>query len=156
MIRTISFRDTYKDYRRISKMQTKHDIGTYCKVLSLFMEKVVERLKERGEVGLPEALGKIVITGKQVKPTIDEEGNLRGLAPDWKRTKELWQSNPELKGQIVYHTNDATSGVRYKMHWDISKIILQNKFLYTFVAARHLKRDVSKLIQEGKEYTIKV
>ena len=105
---------------------------------------------------LTERLGKLSIFGKKVKVRI-EDGEIKGLAPDWVKTKELWESDSTAKErkQLVYHFNEDTNGIRYKFSWSKNRVLVSNKTLYTLRMTRTNKRELSKLVREGKEYLIK-
>ena len=62
----------------------------------------------------------------------DENGNPI-LPPNWAKTKELWEKNPEAKAkkQLVYCTNDHTNGIRYKIIWSKRRVLVENKTLYS-------------------------
>ena len=101
-------------------------------------------------------LGKLSIYGKKVKVKV-EDGQIKGLAPDWVKTKELWESDKEAKKnkQLVYHFNEETNGIRYKFSWSKNRVLVSNKTLYNLRMTRTNKRELSKLVKEGKEYLIK-
>ncbi|MHA1197765.1 MAG: hypothetical protein ACTSQF_00210 [Candidatus Heimdallarchaeaceae archaeon] len=100
-------------------------------------------------------MGRLEVQGR--KQNIRVEGNkIKGLAPDWKSTIELWNRNPEAKKEkkIIYFFNEHSKGVRYKIKWTKTKIPLIFKSVLTFKAIRPVKRGVSKNVNEGKEYII--
>ena len=78
------------------------------------------------------------------------------MAPDWVKTKELWESDKEAKKnkQLVYHFNEETNGIRYKFAWSKNRVLVSNKTLYNLRMTRSNKRELSKLVREGKEYLI--
>ena len=86
-----------------------------------------------------------------------EDGEIKGLAPDWVKTKQLWDSDTEAKEnkQLVYHFNEETNGIRYKFSWSKNRVLVSNKTLYNLRMTRSNKRELSKLVREGKEYLIK-
>lgn len=148
-------RDTYKVYKK--KSSNPIEVNEYCRILNSFFKFYMSKLFELGEIVIPERLGKLQIYGKKVKVKFDEEGNLRGLAPDWKSTKELWERDEEAKEnkQIVYHFNEDTGGVRYKVYWNKTRVLFSNKTLFRLKLSRANKRYLSSIIKEGKEYLIK-
>ena len=114
------------------------------------------KLLSTGEIILPERLGKLSIFGKKVNVRI-EDGEIKGLAPDWVKTKQLWDSDEEAKNnkQLVYHFNEETNGIRYKFFWSKNRVLVSNKTLYNLRMTRSNKRELSRLVREGKEYLIK-
>jgi hypothetical protein len=120
------------------------------------MKFLSSKLLSTGEIIIPERLGKLSIFGKKVKIRI-EDGEIKGLAPDWVKTKELWDSDPVAKQnkQLVYHFNEETNGIRYKFAWSKNRVLVSNKTLYNLKMTRSNKRGLSKLVREGREYLIK-
>jgi hypothetical protein len=79
------------------------------------------------------------------------------LPPNWAKTKELWDKNPEAKAtkKIVYCLNEETDGVVYKLHWSKNRVPIENKLYYNFILTRANKRAIHQSIKQGKEYLIK-
>lgn len=148
----VNTRETYKQYKKDNSDYI--DIKTYLCIFQLFIKFIMKKVFEGHDVILPARLGYIGIRGSKVKPRIDEEGNVKGLAPNWKETKELWDSNPEAKEkkELVYCFNEHTNGYRYKLVWFKKNFIFINKNVYSFRLNRENKRVMMKLINEGKEY----
>ena len=119
------------------------------------MKFLSNKLLEKGSIIIPERLGNLSIIGKKIKVRI-EEGKIKGLAPDWVKTKELWEedSQAKLEKQLVYHFNENTNGIRYKYSWSKNRVLVTNKTLYNLKMTRENKRNLSKLVTEGKEYLI--
>ena len=143
-----NLRDSYRVYKKISKKPI--DTIKYLKVVNLFMKFLISTLLETGEIVLPERLGRLEIGGKKIKVRV-EEGKIKGLAPDWIKTKELWNSNLEAreKKEIIYHFNEHTNGVRYSVKWSKNRVLVENKTLYDFILTRTNKRNLSKLIKNN-------
>ena len=146
-------RDSYIIYKNMS--DNPISISQYLQINNLFMKFLMSKLFETGEINIPERLGKLTITGKKVKISI-EDGEIKGLAPDWVKTKELWDIDSESKEnkKLVYHFNEDTNGVRYKFSWSKNRVLVSNKTLYNLRMTRTNKRELSRLIKEGKEYLI--
>ena len=132
------------------------DVNTYIAIINGFMKFFTAKLFDTGGVMLPERLGNLQIVGRKVKVKI-EDGEIKGLAPDWANTKKLWKEDEEAKAnkQLVYHFNEHTNYVRYRLFWSKARALVTNKTLYSLVLTRTNKRAVSKLIKAGKEYLIK-
>lgn len=149
-----NLRDSYKKY--LETTDNPVDIKTYLLINGLYNKFLINKALDGNEVTLPSKLGTLSIIGR--KPNIRmEEGKVVGLAPDWVKTKQLWNSNPEAKKrkQLLYHTNAETEGVRYKWNWSKKNVLVENKTLYALRLTRDNKRAVHKLIKEGKHYVIK-
>lgn len=149
-------RDSYIVYKNSSTEETPLDISTYLKIVNSYMKFLIRKLFEKGEINIPERLGILSIVGKKVKVTI-EDGEIKGLAPDWAKTKELWDQDPVAKEnkQLAYHFNEETNGVRYRFFWSKNRVLVTNKTLYTLKMTRTNKRELSSLVKHGKEYLIK-
>ena len=147
-------RDSYVVYKNMS--DNPINISEYVQILNQFMKFLILKLLSTGEIILPERLGRLSIFGKKVNVRI-EDGEIKGLAPDWVKTKQLWESDEEAKNnkQLVYHFNEETNGIRYKFAWSKNRVLVSNKTLYNLRMTRSNKRELSKLIRENKEYLIK-
>ena len=91
-----------------------------------------------------------------IKVSYDEEGNIKGLSPNWKKTKELYDRCPECKEkrQIVYNMNEHSDGIRYSFNWGLRNVMLKNKSYYVLKMTRANKRDLYRSILSGKEYEL--
>ena len=147
-------RDSYVVYKNMSVNPI--NISQYVQIINHFMKFLSSKLLSTGEINIPERLGKLSIFGKKVNVRI-EDGEIKGLAPDWVKTKELWDSDPIAKNnkQLVYHFNEETNGIRYKFAWSKNRVLVSNKTLYNLRMTRSNKRELSKLVREEKEYLIK-
>ena len=146
-------RDSYVVYKNMS--DNPINISEYVQIINQFMKFLILKLLSTGEIILPERLGRLSIFGKKVNVRI-EDGEIKGLAPDWVKTKQLWDSDEEAKNnkQLVYHFNEETNGIRYKFAWSKNRVLVSNKTLYNLRMTRSNKRELSKLVREGKEYLI--
>ena len=147
-------RDSYVVYKNMSVNPI--NISQYVQIINHFMKFLSSKLLSTGEINIPERLGKLSIFGKKVNVRI-EDGEIKGLAPDWVKTKELWDSDLIAKQnkQLVYHFNEETNGIRYKFAWSKNRVLVSNKTLYNLRMTRTNKRALSNLVKEGKEYLIK-
>ncbi len=147
-------RDSYVVYKNMSVNPI--NISQYVQIINHFMKFLSSKLLSTGEINIPERLGKLSIFGKKVNIRV-EDGEIKGLAPDWVKTKQLWESDEEAKNnkQLVYHFNEETNGIRYKFFWSKNRVLVSNKTLYNLRMTRSNKRELSKLVREGKEYLIK-
>lgn len=146
-------RDSYVVYKNMSVNPI--NISEYVQIINQFMKFLILKLLSTGEIILPERLGRLSIFGKKVNVRI-ENGEIKGLAPDWVKTKQLWDSDEEAKNnkQLVYHFNEETNGIRYKFFWSKNRVLVSNKTLYNLRMTRSNKRELSRLVREGKEYLI--
>ena len=151
--KTSSTEDTFK---YIDKSKVKITRQFYSEIINEFLKFIVQWILEGNEFKIPYRLGVIKIVGIQQKITFDKDGNIQGAAPNWRLTKELWDSNPQAKAEkkLVYNFNEHSNGIRYKIKWGKKYIGLQYKIFYSFIPARTFKRSVWKNIMNGKEYEI--
>ena len=149
-----NIRDSYVVYKNMSVNPI--NISQYVQIINHFMKFLSSKLLSTGEINIPERLGKLSIFGKKVNVRI-EDGEIKGLAPDWVKTKQLWESDEEAKNnkQLVYHFNEETNGIRYKFSWSKNRVLVSNKTLYNLRMTRSNKRELSRLVREEKEYLIK-
>lgn len=147
-------RDSYTVYKTIS--EDPIDIRQYITIVNEFMKFLMQRLFDTGLITFPERLGTLQIIGKKVKFKI-EDGKIKGLAPDWLKTKELWENDLKAKEekQLVYFFNEHSNGIRYKFLWSKNRVLVSNKTLYNLKLSRANKRTLTPLINSGKEYLIK-
>ena len=147
-------RDSYVVYKNMS--DNPINISEYVQIINQFMKFLILKLLSTGEIILPERLGRLSIFGKKVNVRI-EDGEIKGLAPDWVKTKQLWDSDEVAKSnkQLVYHFNEETNGIRYKFSWSKNRVLVSNKTLYNLRMTRSNKRELSRLVKNNKEYLIK-
>ena len=129
----------------------------YNEITKGFMKFIMKKVHEGEQVELPARMGIMIIAGRKVIPRFNNEGEITNLAPDWVSTKKLWESNPEARErkQLVYHFNEHTAGIRYKLCWNKGMSGALNKILYIFKPSRENKRKVWKQIESGKEFYVK-
>ena len=148
-------RDSYKLYKQSTKNYV--DIKEYIAYANDYNKYLINKVLEGEEITLPARLGTLSIIGKKQKVSFDENGKIKGLAPDWVKTKQLWENNPKAKEEkkLLYHTNSHTDNTRYKFFWSKQRILIQNKILYSLKITRDNKRAVHNLILKGKQYITK-
>lgn len=150
--------DSYKTYLEKWEGEEVIQKSTFIILAGMFMKFIMKKVIEDGdELILPFKTGSLSVLGIHQKPKIDNNGVVKGFSPNWKKTKELYDRCPECKErrQIVYNTNEHSDGVRYKFHWSLKNVLLQNKNFYNLKFSRENKRKLSAKIFEGKEYQVK-
>jgi hypothetical protein len=145
---------SYKHYKESS--ENPIPLKQYRRVINDFNKHTMSLIFEGEEVKLPARMGVISIKGKKIEPKIDENGRIKGQAPNYKATNELWGKCPECKAkkQLIFHLNEHTDGIRYKFFWSKARMLVENKTFYTMVFTRTNKRTIPKLIEQGKEYYV--
>lgn len=146
-------RKSYEQYK--NKHENPLEQKQYLEILYGFFDYMIEQLLESKEISIPCKLGSLQIIGKKRQARL-VDGEIKGLSPDWKETKKLWESCKECKEkkQLVYHFNEHTNSVRYKFFWSKKNVLIKNKGIYYFKPARGLKRNLAKLIKQGKEFLV--
>lgn len=147
-----NLRDSYKLYKKT--VENPIDIKNYLKIVADYNKFLIEKVLEGEAVMFPEKLGTLSIVGRKQKIKLDEDGNPKGLPPNWRKTKELWDSNAKAKEEkkLVYCLNEHTDGVRYKYIWQKRRMLIKNKNLYSFKLTRANKRTLHKKILGGMQY----
>jgi hypothetical protein len=150
-----NLRDSYKLYKE--KVKEPIDMKTYLIVVGEYNKFLISKVSEGKEVSLPSRLGSLSIVGRKQVVKIGEDGAISGLAPDWVKTKALWDVNPAAKAakQRVFHTNSHTDNVRYKYVWTKKRVLIENKTLYSLKMTRTNKRIVHQSILDGNQYITK-
>ena len=140
-----NIRYSYKRYKKENKNAV--GIKDFVEICNNYHKFLMEKVFQTYEVTLPCKLGTFQIVGRKTKIRFLENGQ-PNLAPDWKKTKELWDKNPKAREERkrIFHTNDHTGGVRYKLHWSKKRVLVKNKSLFSFRLKRHNKRKIYNLI----------
>lgn len=149
--------DSFSLYRSKSKDTGSVSKSDYIKIAYLFIQFMMKKvIYDCDEIILPYKTGKLSVVGIKQKIKFDEEGKITGLAPNWRKTKELYDNCEECrkKRQIVYNTNEHSDGIRYKFNWSLAGVMLLNKNFYNLKFTRENKRTLSKEIMNGREYII--
>jgi hypothetical protein len=147
-----NLRDSYKLYKETVEKPT--DIQTYLRLAADYNKFLINKVQEGKEVTLPSRMGTLSIVGRKQTIRFDEEGKIKGMAPDWVKTKQLWETNLQAKEEkkLLYHINSHTDGVRYKYLWSKKNVLVENKTLYSLRLTRTNKRAVHSKILEGAQY----
>lgn len=149
-----NLKDSYQKY--LTTTESPVPLKEYLDINAAYNKFLINKVLEGEEVTLPSRLGTLSIQGRKPKIRM-EDGQIRGLSPDWVKTKKLWEENEQarLKKQLVYHTNSHTDGYRFKWHWSKLNVLVENKTLYALRVTRANKRAVHKKILEGVPYKTK-
>lgn len=147
-----NLRDSYELYKKLYKNPI--DKKQYLALTAEYNKFLMSKVLAGKEVTLPSRMGTLSVVGRVSKVRLDEDGNIIGLAPDWVKTKELWENNPQAKKEKkrIFHTNAHTDNVRYKFLWSKKNVLVENKTLYSLRMTRTNKRAVHKSILEGAQF----
>lgn len=159
MVKVSNLRTSYYHGYRKTVEKPISDVKLYLEIVTGLMKFIMKKVFEGYDVQLSanDSLGRIGVRGVKTSGYIGKDGQIKGLAPHWTKTKELWDNNPQAKldRTIVYCTNEHSGGVRYKLVWYKQDAKLPNKSLYTLKFCRKNKRTLNKLITvEQREYMV--
>lgn len=145
-----NFKDSYNYYKKEKENPVNEKV--YMNILSMYMKYLIEKILEGCIISFPKKLGNVYIVGNKENIKI-EEGCIKGLSPDWKKTNELWGQFPEEKTKktIIYNLNEHTGGIRYKYMWNKKKVVLNYITLYSLKITRENKRKLVRKIKEDKK-----
>lgn len=153
MIKQINIRESYKLYKIRANNYGFERIATkeYLYIINGFIKFLMRRVFAGSDVKLPADMGTLGIRCTKVKPRIGDDGRIKGLAPNWPKTLELWNNNAEAKAEkrIVYCFNEHSNGMRYRFVWSRLNSIFTNKTVYSLQMSRPNKRVVNKMAHNG-------
>lgn len=132
-----TIQDTYKEYIKMYPIGSIYYLTykEYLIITTEYLKYITQQLVEKSAtVVLPFRLGSLSVI--KYKP---EYKSLRNMSIDWVKSKQL--------NKQVRLFNEHSNGYRYKFNWNRSRVILNNKTVYIFQAARSLKRRVAKLVK---------
>lgn len=135
--------DSYKQYKS-DYPNSSVDIKTYKKVCLTFFRVCVDSLIDGMEVKVP-FMGSFRV--------VKRKRDFNKLQPDWKRTKELWASDPISKEnkKLIYHLNEHSKGFYYRFHW--RKGMVRNISAYSFLPIRSAKSLLATaILTNNKDY----
>lgn len=147
-----NLRESYKLYKK--SVSNPVDIKVYLLLAADYNKFLLDKVLDGKEITLPSRMGTLSIVGRKQKIKFNDKGEIIGLAPDWVKTKALWDNNPEAKEKKkrLFHTNSHTGNVRYKFLWSKKNVLVENKTLYSLRLTRTNKRAVHKKILKGAQY----
>lgn len=139
----------YKHYR--TNMNGEVNKQLFTLIIKDFNESIVHLIAtENMEFKIPFNLGIICIRKKRkIIATKDGQLNKKVLRPDWKATKELWETNEVAKKnkQLVYHVQKYY----YRWYWDKTLCFVKNQGIIRFTPSRKNKRLIPKVLKEYKD-----
>lgn len=151
-----SIKDSYQQYKESSKENSVNK-KLYLKLTAEYNKFMISKVLKGEKIALPMRMGTLQVVGKKQKVRFDEDGNVVGLAPDWVKTKALWEKDEKAKKERkrIFHLNQHTDGVRYTYFWSKNRVIVENKTLYALRMTRENKRAVWENIMERVNYITK-
>jgi nucleoid DNA-binding protein len=152
-MKKVFLNDIYNEYTGDTFFPVEKKV--FLSIFNKFTKFIINKVLGGDEVQLYR-MGFLKIKGKKNKIIYNEDGTVKGISPNWKKTKLLWDSNEEAKKnkKLVYNTNEHSDGIRYSFKWSKTNLILKFKTLYSLRISRDNKRAVSSKIFEGQEYEL--
>jgi hypothetical protein len=149
MQRNYGIKDIYKFYKSYSDNPVPYKV--FREVWEAFIEKVIDGIILEGkDFVMPFRLGSVGIRKQKIIVVMSDDGNIdkRYLRPDWKATKDLWETDFAAKErkQLVFHLNKHFGGFNCKWFWDKSTCSVHNQTAYSLVMTRENKRKLSAAI----------
>lgn len=149
----------YRDHTEKKDLVWNYKTGSkpYNKIVNGLISLIMKKVLDGNDVILAGKLGRIGINGRKVEPIITENGEVKGIAPDWGETKKLQARDPVAKANktIVYCFNEHSNGIRYKIFWSQKDVLITNKCYYNLSFSRYNRRELVRLIKAGKEYLVR-
>jgi ferric iron reductase protein FhuF len=129
-------------------------LNVYKDIAAMYSQFLIEMMIEKHTVSLPHRMGKLLVEGKKITPEFDEDGNIKNLSIDFHRTNKLWAEDPEAKKNKVkvYHTNNHSGKIRYKIKWSKRNMVGSYKWLFAFKLAKHPRKRFVSLFKAGVEF----
>lgn len=150
-MKKLNLKSSYTLYKNSVKNPISYN--EYAKINTQYFKFIIGKVMKGDKVYLPYRMGCIQVKGKEQQYKV-EDGVIKGLAPDWKATREYRLSNPDST-KVIFHTNTHTDNVRYKIRWYKFNIFAKNKGFYSLRFTRSIKRELSALIK-NKTYEYEV
>lgn len=150
-----SIRTSYKKYKESEPNPLS--LQQYIRLTADYILFLMDKVFDNEEVTLPHNMGSLSVQGIKEKVHFDEEGKIKGLSPNWRLTKELWEKDPTAKEnkKLIFNTNEHTNGIRYKFLWSKKRIIVPFKTVYALRMSKDNKKKLFAELQGGKEYNSK-
>lgn len=142
----------------------------FREVSEAFVKFLAKKLLEGNDIRLFSNLGIIGVRGKKTKAYIDADGNVRGVAPSWSKTKRNWEAIAASRGitlqeyinsttkeerKTAYCYNEHSGGIQYNLKWAKANSLATNKEYYGLVFTRGNRRELNRrVVEEGAEYLV--
>lgn len=138
------------------------DLSTYATVIDSFNRQLRDLiLMENYEFTMPHRMGRLSIKKKKLTPYIDKNGDFKNPLPiDWKKTNELWDSDPVAKEKktLVRHYNEHTNGYVAKWFYSTNTATFKWKSAYAFIPCRTAKQLLAGVLKDedsGVDYYLR-
>lgn len=152
---SIGMREIYRQYRK-ENLNAPVLLPQFAKIVSGYGKFLTQKLLDGNTVSLPERMGQLEFLGRKVKPSLDENGQVKGLSVNWKATNELWNGCEECKERKdkIYYFNEHTHGIRYRLKWSKKKVFVSGKEYYSFKLSFSNRKLFKQAILDGGEWPV--
>lgn len=150
------YRATVEEEHWITK-DYKAGMKPYRNIVTGLMKFIMQKVFDGYDVKLGARLGVIGVRGRKVEPLINENGEIKGVAPNWGETKKLQARDPIAKEKrtIVYCFNEHSNFIKYKFFWANNRSIMTNITYYSLTFAHPNKSKLHNyIVNENREYQI--
>ena len=156
--------DIYKFYCNKTGNPKNLTQSQFSEITKGFFKIVITKMiYDNYEMQLPLKMGCLRIEKFKPKLKLNSYGNLdkRGLIPNFKATKELWNKLypgvdiTEVRKlypdrPVIYHENKHTDGFRHRWRWDKRTCLNSTASLYKIDMARANDRELAKALKNTK------
>lgn len=148
----IDTRYVFSFYKKYYKNTEDISRRVFSDISNMYVKFLISKVIEGKEVYLPQNCGRLSIVGTKEKVKIDKEGNITGLSPNWRKTKELWDISEEARKnkKLVYNTNEHSEGIRYRFKWHKRNVNAYYKSLFSLRVAKPNKDFFRKNVKNKK------
>lgn len=136
------------DYYNYYKNKYKSDISKnlYRKIICEFNSEIAKAIiLNNFDFEIPYRLGKLSL--RKFKPLLKISNNklINHNPPDFKKTKELWEKDPEARKKkiLIRFLNKHTNGYLFEIKYYNYKANFKNKSAYTFTVVRSVTKFIS-------------
>lgn len=143
--------DVFRFYKTISAKPVSKEV--FMNLWTEYLDWGFTENVFKGRVFKLPYIGDITLRKKKISLK-EKDGKIdkRYLKVDYKKTKELWEANPQAKEEkkLIFHLNQHTGGYYYRIYLDkkyARKVANMRYFKLVFV--RKWKRMISKLLQDN-------
>lgn len=141
--------DAYKWLRKNKWLNvgpvSEHDYYTIIRTVNKFL---ILNFLSTGSIKLPERLGEITLRKYQAEIILKNNKVQTNLPIDWDATLKLWSEDKEsYNNRVLIRAEEKEI---FKVFYDKSKALYNNKSFYSFELNRDIKKSLKKKLKEGK------
>lgn len=141
--------DAYKWLRKNKWLNvgpvSEHDYYAIIRTVNKFL---ILNFLSTGSIKLPERLGEITLRKYQAEIILKNNKVQTNLPIDWDATLKLWSEDKEsYNNRVLIRAEEKEI---FKVFYDKSKALYNNKSFYSFELNRDIKKALKKKLKEGK------